>query len=240
MRTEGWMGIPPHVYERLKLCTKCFGITGVAMPSSDSPARFSKVLGEDGLERSVQVSGTGGLPLYIARCDCEATLRKPPRVGFTTDIFGEGWLGFEFCRVCALRLQDMNSKWSFIVCDECRPIVRRANESAGRLLIPVGRHSFVNSSGAAGRFKKLPDSLRDVLARPEILVEAAETMEDGFELEEQWGPAVIEFNLLESGLLTGKRPELIALDDYFFACAHAALTSEDRAVQLVRSMRPWG
>lgn len=241
MGSEGWPGIPPRVYQGLRLCTKCLGFAGQAMPHWDAgPAEFRVVRGADGVERRLQISGTGDLPLYFAYCDCDATPRVSNRVSASTEVFGEGNCGYEFCRVCALQLIDTRSKWAFIVCPECRPVVRLANEFAGRLLIPVGRHSIVNASGAAGRFPKLPDSLREVLARPEILVEAARTMSVGFDLLASWRPRVIEQNLQDSGLLAAGRPAAVALDEYFVACAQAGLLSEQRAVQMVRSMRPWG
>ncbi len=50
----------------------------------------------------------------------------------------------ELCWCCGIEMLKSGSKFSLIFCAECQKRVQDLNRRAGGLIIPVGRHSFMN------------------------------------------------------------------------------------------------
>ncbi len=50
----------------------------------------------------------------------------------------------EFCHCCSKELINTGSKFSSFYCDECNQLVGEHNNQYGSVLIPLGRHSFMN------------------------------------------------------------------------------------------------
>jgi hypothetical protein len=68
-----------------------------------------------------------------------------------TGLIEETWKGFDFntkvelCYCCSMVLINSGSKWSVFYCDECKDRVRAFNDIVGKVVIPLGRHSVMNS-----------------------------------------------------------------------------------------------
>ena len=64
---------------------------------------------------------------------------------------------FDLCWCCLLELIPSGSKWSSFYCEDCRQRVRGYNESVGRVVLFVGRHSIMNGLGLRGREAAVPE-----------------------------------------------------------------------------------
>jgi len=68
-----------------------------------------------------------------------------------TGLIEETWKGFDFnnkvelCYCCSMELINSGSRWSVFYCDECKDRVRAFNYIVGKVVIPLGRHSVMNS-----------------------------------------------------------------------------------------------
>lgn len=77
---------------------------------------------------------------------------------------GDHNVDMELCYCCGLVLLRSGSKWSTWLCGACKEWVLALNESAGRCLIPIGRHSMMNGvalngyAGARGIERFVSDS----------------------------------------------------------------------------------
>lgn len=49
---------------------------------------------------------------------------------------------FELCGLCASVVVRSGSRWSMLLCSDCLALARAANEMAGLVVVPVGRHSL--------------------------------------------------------------------------------------------------
>ena len=54
----------------------------------------------------------------------------------------------ELCRCCGLVLLRSGSRFSIWFCTQCLEAIKALNRSAGRSLVPIGRHSFMNGVGS--------------------------------------------------------------------------------------------
>ena len=232
--------LPPRVYERLALCTTCFQLTGPVLSKVQRPAEHKVVWSKEEGTRKVQVHGSGDLPDYHKYCDCERESGSPLPFDYRTLWPDRGDVGSscELCFACALELRDVSSKWSLVVCRACLPVLQHANEFAGRLLFPVGWHSIVNSC-AAGRIQFAPQSPEQVLEDPQQLIAFAHLQHAGLEGMLRWRRTAVAANLREAGLLHGHTPARVPLRAVFEACERAKYPRELRAVELVRTTRPW-
>ena len=70
---------------------------------------------------------------------------------------GAKWPGYDvnehlhLCECCSMVVLPSGSRWSVSFCEECKQRVDELNESVGRCVIPIGRHSLMNGVGVAGR-----------------------------------------------------------------------------------------
>lgn len=51
----------------------------------------------------------------------------------------------ELCYCCSMELINSGSRWSVLYCDECKDRVVAFNYLIGKVVIPLGRHSVMNS-----------------------------------------------------------------------------------------------
>lgn len=63
------------------------------------------------------------------------------------------------CHLCASVVVPAGSRWDIFFCAACLPAVRRVNEEAGRLVVPVGRHTLVNGIGLRPEQADNPDAV---------------------------------------------------------------------------------
>jgi hypothetical protein len=79
------------------------------------------------------------------------------------------------CCTCAAVLCEDRSRWSPLHCAPCRGAVAELNRSAGRLVIPVGKHSIVNGvfvrADDPDGPTRLSEALRHISAGRETLAE---------------------------------------------------------------------
>ncbi len=64
---------------------------------------------------------------------------------------------FDLCWCCLLEAIPSGSKWSSFYCQDCRQRVRGYNESVGRVVLCMGRHSLMNGLGLRGRDAAVPE-----------------------------------------------------------------------------------
>ena len=64
----------------------------------------------------------------------------------------------DLCWCCLLEAIPSGSKWSSFYCDGCRQRIRGYNESMGRVLLYLGRHSIMNGLGLRGRDAAVPEA----------------------------------------------------------------------------------
>ena len=227
--------VPERVYRCLRLCTRCHGLSGTVMPVENRPIAWREEADDAGQRQKLQISGTGGLRVYVTSCECEGKAGIVHEDPALTASIAPVAMHYGLCRVCALMLVSVGSKWSYFVCHRCRPVVRKLNEFSGKLVIPVAWHSIVNAA-SAGHIPKPPESMRDLLADPGLLADYALQMDKGLTSLGEWRHQMIEFNLKRSRLLEKGRPDFVTLIDYFEACERAKLDSEVRAILLAQSM----
>lgn len=112
----------PRAAERLRVCGNCAELYG-------------DVVGRDGVPLFTQRAR--GTCEYAGESWHEPMAGLPPPAGdFPTE--------FELCYCCAAIVIPSGSKFSSFYCDACRDMVQRFNASAGRVLLPLGRHSIMN------------------------------------------------------------------------------------------------
>jgi hypothetical protein len=76
---------------------------------------------------------------HVQRCYCPSS--APPPI----------WPGHDFarhselCGLCASTVIPSGSRWSSLLCDECRGTAHTINMAAGTAIIPVGRHSLAHA-----------------------------------------------------------------------------------------------
>ena len=106
---------------RLVICTKCFEVCG-----------------------SVSVEGV----VYQQLCSCRSlrahhNVTLAPRKDYATYV--------ELCRACGLEAIRSGSRWSEFFCAQCHEVIRDLNRTLGVALIPIGRHSIMNSISLSGK-----------------------------------------------------------------------------------------
>ena len=65
----------------------------------------------------------------------------------------------DLCWCCLLETISSGSKWSSFYCDDCRQRVRKYNQSMGRVLLWMGRHSIMNGLGLRGPDVAVPQAV---------------------------------------------------------------------------------
>jgi hypothetical protein len=99
---------------------------------------------------------------YLQPCSCDPPaareiLRTPEGYDFPTYV--------ELCRACGLVAIPSGSRWSSFFCRECLGIIRQVNSAAGFALVPVGRHSVMNSIMLTGNEARDPDKANDFVEK---------------------------------------------------------------------------
>jgi len=110
-----------HDTSKLTICAKCFEVCG-----------------------SVSVDGA----IYQQLCSCRSLrahkkVKCAPRKDYATYV--------ELCRSCGLEAIRSGSRWSEFFCDQCHEVIRNLNRTLGVALIPIGRHSIMNSISLSGK-----------------------------------------------------------------------------------------
>ncbi len=93
------------------------------------------------------VEDSHGTPSF-QRCHCGRCDGDPPPTDERAALpepRGDYPVAVELCYCCAAELIPSGTRWSSFYCDECRARVRELNECCGVVVIPVGRHSIMNS-----------------------------------------------------------------------------------------------
>lgn len=81
-------------------------------------------------------------------CRCESKSGVPDSVKTS-----EKWERYDFneeltlCHCCGLEVVSSGSKWSLVLCTECKLQAVDLNQSQGRVIIPIGRHSLQHGIG---------------------------------------------------------------------------------------------
>jgi hypothetical protein len=149
-----------------------------------------------------------GGPFKFQCCGCKNDLISPEdyedlRNYFHLD-FGEA---VTLCRSCGQILMKSGSKFSPFSCDGCREFIFAFNNYRRFVLVPLGRHSFMNGLRLRGPDVDKPKAVAGFAAGWNSLV-------DRMELLDEWRKEVIAGNLEAAGL--SGEPE-IGLVDYLAA-----------------------
>jgi hypothetical protein len=115
------MRISSHDTSTLAICNKCFEVCG-----------------------SVSVNDVA----YQQLCSCRSlkawqNVKFAPRHDYATYV--------ELCHACGLEAIRSGSKWSQFFCSDCHDVIRDLNRTLGFALIPIGRHSIMNSFSLGGK-----------------------------------------------------------------------------------------
>jgi predicted RNA-binding Zn-ribbon protein involved in translation (DUF1610 family) len=168
------MGIYSQDTSRLVICTKCFEVRG-----------------------SVLVEGVA----YQQLCSCRSlraweNVKIAPRKDYATYA--------ELCRACGLELIRSGSRWSEFFCPECHDAIRGLNRTLGFALIPIGRHSIMNSFSLSGR---------DIADQEKIdsFVKRLSSLSLGMDALHDWRRLMVARRCAELGF-KGNKP--IPLDDF--------------------------
>ena len=114
------MSTHSHDTSRLAICPGCFEVYG-----------------------SVPVDAVR----YPQLCSCRSRkarqeVKPAPRYDYATYV--------ELCRACGIEAIGSGSKWSGFFCPECHEVIIHLNKTLGVTLIPIGRHSIMNSLSLSG------------------------------------------------------------------------------------------
>ena len=131
----------------------------------------------------------------------------------------------ELCRCCGLVLLPSGSKWSVWFCDQCKEAVVALNRSAGRCLIPIGRHSLMN--GVAARPAQLRSEVAAVAFADQLM-----TFFGSISGIETWASTIVKRNLAALGFDTKKDARLA---DYLDAVDSSSLSPTSAFEALVSS-----
>jgi hypothetical protein len=120
----------------------------------------------------------------------------------------------ELCCCCGLVLLRSGSRWSAWFCEPCKKSVVALNQSAGRCLVPIGRHSLMN--GVAARPSQLAS---DTGVR--TFADQLSAFFDTFDSLEAWARTIVESNLIALGLDADRD---VRLGDYLDAIERSSLS----------------
>ena len=71
-------------------------------------------------------------------CDCQRDQRPSGEAGIDA---------YELCYCCVAVLLRSGTKWSRFFCEDCHSRAMALNQSVGRCVVPIGRHSMMNGVG---------------------------------------------------------------------------------------------
>jgi len=165
-----------HDTSKLAICPKCFEVCG-----------------------SVSVDGV----MYQQLCSCRSA-RAHKNVKFSP---GNDYATYvELCRACGLEVIQSGSKWSQFFCDQCHEVIRDLNRTLGIALIPIGRHSIMNSISLSG--KDIEDK-----QKIESFVKGMHGLWDRMDALHDWRRLMVARRCAELGFDKGKA---IPLDEFNF------------------------
>lgn len=120
------------------------------------------------------------------------------------------------CWCCLLEVIPSGSKWSQFYCRDCRHLARRYNESAGRIMFLMGRHSFMNGIGLSGREAARPEALQ---AFASALKNLFLGMQGFVEAVDRWQPTRLQVVLEAAGrgVPPSSEPQKLPLAGYLQA-----------------------
>jgi hypothetical protein len=157
----------------------------------------------------------------LCGCTPVEVRRAQPRWGGDHNTYAE------LCRCCGLVLLRSGSRWSVWFCRQCKEAVVVLNRSAGRCLIPVGRHSLMN--GVAANAAQLCSDL-GAIAFTDQLMTFFMTM-DGLET---WASTIVQRNLTSLGFDIERDSRLA---DYLDAVKSSSLSPTTAFEALVSAAR---
>jgi len=117
---------PPYLLDNLRNLTVCH--------------TYLDLHGDIRLNTGVQVR-------QVCPCEYEKLSEVEKRTSWK-NIFGRDWdisKAFETCHCCGLEVIPSGSRWSLFFCQDCKAIVMEFNNAVGKCIIPLGRHSMMNS-----------------------------------------------------------------------------------------------
>lgn len=121
----------------------------------------------------------------------------------------------EVCRCCGLVLLPSGSKFSCWFCGPCDAAVWALNQSAGRCVIPVGRHSFMN--GIFGNGAQLRTEVAAIAFADQLM-----TFFGSMNGVETWASTILQRNLTMLGFDTNRDTQLA---EYLDAVEKSSLSS---------------
>jgi len=152
-------------------------------------------------------------------CGCAA-----PEARWAEPLWGGDFNSYgELCRCCGFVLLRSGSRWCVWFCEPCKRSVMALNRAAGRCLIPIGRHSFMN--GAAARSEQLQTDVG-----VGAFVDQLGTFLAGIDGLRVWAATVTASNTIALGFC-GDVDVLLA--DYLVAVRGSTLSSEAAFTPLV-------
>ena len=143
-------------------------------------------------------------------CDCTPleVRRAQPRWGGDFNTYAE------LCRCCGLVLLRSGSRFSTWFCPQCLEAIKALNRSAGRCLVPIGRHSFMNGVGASAAQLRTEGGARALAEQFACLLGKESSLEG-------WARMTVQRNLTALGF---DSEQDAALADYLDAVSSSALS----------------
>jgi hypothetical protein len=156
----------------------------------------------------------------LCACTPVEVRRAQPRWGGDHNTYAE------LCRCCGLELLPSGSKWSVWLCEPCKTSVRNLNASAGRCVIPIGRHSMMNGVAARAVDLATDEAIDAFTRRLTTFVERTDFLD-------AHARAAVQRNLLALGFALD---DDVLLADYLNAVEDASLSRESAFAALVAAV----
>lgn len=121
-------------YDRMKICSECYGVYGFWNYTLMAPSNLNK----NG-EADIQ---------YYQKCCCPSKPDMPPE-----EIEQKKWIGFDFnravnlCKCCGQEAVPSGFKFLSGYCSDCNKKVLQLNNHYQQTILPFGEHSSVHGAG---------------------------------------------------------------------------------------------
>ncbi len=128
---------------------------------------------------------------------------------------------FELCRCCGIEVLRSGTKWSVWFCRPCQLRVGELNDTIGRYMIPIGRHSLMGGVGISGADLK-SDSEVELSALAERFADALGGIIAGGDRLTEWRAVRVRSNV--ERLKLSSATDQVDLRDYIVRAKRARLS----------------
>jgi hypothetical protein len=136
----------------------------------------------------------------------------------------EDMIACTICASCALAIVRGHTRWSMVHCKRCWGNARRINETAGRVVVPMGIHTIVNGLSLSGADAASEDKFEAFATQMLSLFERISELQAHTD-------RLVGARLNATGL---DRFDTVPFEDYLDACSQRSITAADGWAELAR------